>query len=289
MRPRKSIGRYVIGAVATLVLAAGLLLPAQVATARHPQTACPSQKNVQGWFNLQQVVAHGFIPEVFGSGAAMNFEREHRNAYLSLDLAAAPDSFEYTASRITEIDSSVPVTERTKCWQPSDSADVVAEFDLRLNQATSIGLNETMMFWNAPFDSNGTAIPITMFGVSRSPSTNGEYAAVVAQDLVMMPEFSGLLQIGAMPDWLDETAWHSVRITISTTSVQIEVAQGEHEYTTVLQTDLSHAPEPLGLDFSIDNEIIPGMNVPVTVDSSIDLGSLRVGSQNGHGHGHGNH
>jgi hypothetical protein len=80
-----------------------------------------------------------------------------------------------------------------------------------------------------------------------------------------------------MPSWLDATKWHSVRIRVSQTRAQIEVAQGRHWYTLVTDTPLSHAPEPLGFEFSLDNEIAPGCYGPVAAPDSLDIDSFEIG------------
>lgn len=253
-----------------VVLAAAFLLPANVASAERPDAVCVRHKRLQNWNNLPQLVAHGFNSEVFGESAALTFSRDSQDSILSLDVAATgPSTTDYMASRITEIDATLPVGERVKCWQPTDTRRVVAEFEVRFDQPVTPGLTENLMFWNAPLGQN--PIPITTIGVSRSLSTGGVYAAVVAQDLVIAPEFSGFVQVSPMPEWLDDTAWHRVRVTIAADSALIEIAQGEHAYTTVLQTALPHPPEPLGFQFSIDNEVLPGLYSPVPVGDGIDV------------------
>lgn len=275
MKTSRAVGKVLAGAIIVAVMVPGLVLTAQAADARNPHTVCVPHKSIEQWNNLNQLGAQGFYAEIHGEEAALTFNREQNDKYLSLDIAPSGDAAaDYAASRITEIDATLPVGERVKCWQPTDSRDVVAEFEVRFDQPVTPGLTENLVFWNAPFGE--TSIPITTIGVSRSLSTGGMYAAVVAQDLVLAPEFSGLMQVSPMPAWLDDTAWHRIRITISTTSARIEVAQGEHPFTTVLETALLHAPEPLGFEFSIDNEALPGMYIPVPFGDGVDVTDFEV-------------
>lgn len=268
--------RLLAGVLIAAVLTAGTLLTTDVADARRPHTVCVGHKRLQQWNNLPQLTAQGFIPELYGEEAALTFNRERGNHYLSLDLIPDGDlDAEYAASRITEIDTTAPVDERVKCWQPVEGRSVVAEFEVRFDQPATPGLTENLVFWNAPFG-GGESIPITTIGVSRSLSTGGVYAAVVAQDLVLAPEFSGLMDVRPMPDWLDDTDWHTVRVTIRTDSALVEVAQGQHGFTPVLETALLHPPEPLGFEFSIDNEAMPGLYIPVPLADGVDVAYFDV-------------
>ncbi len=268
---RRTAYQLLAGVLIAVVVAAGSLLTPEVADARRPGNVCVRNKVLQQWNNLAQMTAHGFIPELYGDEAGLTFVRERGNHYLALDLIPSGDlDADYAASRITEIDTTAPLGERIMCWQPTSKENVVAEFEVRFDQPATPGLTENLVFWNAPFDGS-ESLPITTIGVSRSLSTGGVYAAVVAQDLVLAPEFSGLMEVSPMPDWLDDTDWHTVRITITTTSALIEVAQGQHGFTPVLQTTLLRPPDPLGFEFSIDNEALPGMYIPVQAPDGVDV------------------
>lgn len=271
MKKDNLFGR-VLGSMVVLSLIVGLFaaLPAQAATYDHVR--CVRHKVIQQWNNQAQLMAHGFFVETAGDEGTLDFVRRRHNSFLSLDVATTSDFIgQYIASRITEIDTSVPVAQRTKCWQPTFRNDVVAEFQVRFEQSETPSLTEDVMLWNAPFGDN--PIPLTAIGVTRSPGSGGQYAAIIAQDLVFNPDFSysGDLTIVPMPSWLDATQWHSVRIRVSQTHAQIEVAQGRHRYTLVTRTPLAHAPEPLGFEFSLDNEIVPGYYGPVAAPDSLDV------------------
>ena len=79
-----------------------------------------------------------------------------------------------------------------------------------------------------------------------------------------------------MPAWLDDLKWHNVRIVVSEDSAVISVSQGLHPYTTVLQVSLSGTPEPLGVEFSIDNEVYPGLLGPVYVPDGLNIGYFDI-------------
>jgi hypothetical protein len=257
-------------AQATSAAAAGMTHAAPAAAAS--RYGCVPHRHIDRWNNAAQLRAQGFRRDLFGDQASMRF----RGDFLALDIASDPSSSTYTASRITEVDSSQPIEARVKCWQPTARHDVVVEFTVRFDQATvQPGMTENLFLWNAPLPPPGTSggmQPFTVAGVTRS---NGAYSAVVAEDLDLMT-FTGFVQQVPMPTWLNAAAWHKVRTTVSQTNVRIEVAQGAHHYTTILNAALPHAPEPMAFEFSLDNEAFPGFYVPVTVPDGLDIDTLDI-------------
>jgi hypothetical protein len=264
-----------------IILAAGMTHATPAAAVSTTRTApaaaasrhgCVSHRHIDRWNNPMQLEAQGFNRDLFGDQASMRF----RGDFLALDIASDPSRSTYTASRITEIDSAQPVEERVKCWQPTSRRDVVVEFTVRFDQATvQPGMTENLFLWNAPLPPPGTSggmLPFSVAGVTRS---NGSYRAVATQDLDLTT-FTGFIQESPMPAWLDAAAKHQVRTTVSQTRVRIEVAQGRHDYTTILDVALPHAPEPLAFEFSIDNEAFPSFYVPVTAPDGIDIDSLDI-------------
>jgi hypothetical protein len=264
-----------------LILAAGMthITPAAAIGATQAAPAavasrqnCVSHRHIDRWNNAAQLEAQGFNRELFGDQGSMRF----RGEFLALDVASDPNSSTYTASRITEVDSAQPVEARVKCWQPTARQDVVVTFTVRFDQATvQSGMTENLFLWNAPLPAPGTSgamWPFTVAGVTRS---NGSYRAVVAEDL-NLTTFTGFVQEVAMPTWLNAAAWHDVKTTVSQTHVRVEVAQGEHEYTTVLDAALPHAPEPMAFEFSIDNEAFPGFYVPISSPDGLDVDKLDI-------------
>jgi hypothetical protein len=264
-----------------IILAAGMtqITPAAAASTTHAVPAaaasrngCVSHRHIDRWNNPAQLRAHGFRRELFGDQASMRF----RGDFLALDVASDPSSSTYTASRITEIDSAQPIDARVKCWQPTAHQDVVVEFTVRFDQsAVQSGMTENLFLWNAPLPPPGTSgsmLPFTVAGVTRS---NGSYRAVVAEDLDLTT-FTGFVQEMPMPVWLNAAAWHSVRTTVSQTNVRIEVAQGAHAYTPVVDVALPHAPEPMAFEFSLDNEAFPGIYVPVTMPDGLDIDTFDI-------------
>lgn len=272
---RKQLFGRLAGLLALLLVGLSVAAPAQAA-APAQKDECVRHKRIENWKDLDQLDRKGFNVDLVGDQASITFDREEQHKFLSLNLAADPTSAQYTASRITEIDSTLPIDQRVKCWQPTPDTNVVVEFVVRFDQAAPPpGLTENLILWNAPFPSPGStepSIPLTAIGVTRN---GGEYAAIVAQDLDFST-FSGFLVRQPLPAWLDATDWHSVRITVSETSVLIELAQGEQDYTPVLLTELPHPVEPLGFEFSVDNEAFPGFFVPVTVPDSLDVDFLDI-------------
>src|SRR5262245_16585014 len=94
------------------------------------------------------------------------------------------------------------------------------------------------------------------------------------------------MQEAAMPTWLNAAAWHQIRTTVSQTHVRVEVAQGRHDFTSVLDAALPHTPEPMAFEFSMDNEAFPGFFVPVTAPDGLDIDTLDIRlAHNGHDNG----
>jgi hypothetical protein len=262
-------------------LAAGLAFASPSQAAPQPASAqrgdsCPVSRNINNWRSTEQLERQGFHVELFGDQGSLSFERERGQRYAALDLAADPADSTYTASRISEIDGTLPIAERTKCWEASERRAVVSEFTLRFDQAATPALTENLFFWNSPLPAVGASeptLPLTAFGISRS---QGVYQAVALQDLDFSTFTWSLYQTQPMPTWLNADDWHRVRVTISQTAVRIEVAQGRHSFTPVLEAALPHPAEPLGFEVSIDNEASPGVYAPVITPDGIDIEDLEI-------------
>ncbi|MEO7908933.1 MAG: hypothetical protein ABIV47_04725, partial [Roseiflexaceae bacterium] len=152
--------------------------------------------------------------------------------------------------------ANLPIAQRVKCWQAAPGRDIVVEFRERFDQrATPPNLAEDLFLWNAPLAGPNNPEPpqlLTAIGVSRTSAFGAPmYVAEVVQDLDLTT-FSGLLEIRPLPSWLDPAAWHNVRITLSQTYAQIEVAQGPNPFTVALRTALPHPAEPLAFELSVE-------------------------------------
>ncbi len=262
-----------------LILSMLAVAPTQAAPAannsyQYNADQCLDHKFIPFWGSRNFIEAQGFNFDIVGDQASVTFGN-----YLSLDLASDPASSEYTASRMTEIETEKPIAERVKCWQPTTNQNVVIVYRVRFDQsATPSGLTENLMLWNAPFPSTTPepALPITAIGVSRNSAFGPpQYYAQVVQDLdfgTFAPPF--ILELTPMPAWLDAGEWHRIRITLSQTTGQVDVAQGAHPFITVIEVALLHPPEPLGFEFSIDNEMFPGVTVPINIPDGLDVSYL---------------
>lgn len=267
--------------IAILILSMLAISPTQAAPAattnnRHNANQCVERKFIPFWGSRSLIEAQGFNFDIEGDQASVKFRNN-----LSLDLASNLTSSDYTASRMTEIDSEKPIADRVKCWQATPTKNVVAEYRIRFDQsAAQSGLTENLILWNAPLPSNTPepARPITSIGVSRNGAFGPpQYYAEVVQDLdfgTFAPPF--LLELTPMPSWLDAGNWHRVRITLSQTTGQVDVAQGTHPFTTVSKVALLHPAEPLGFEFSLDNEFVPGVYVPVSIPDGLDVSYLDI-------------
>jgi hypothetical protein len=273
--------------LAILILSMLAVAPTQAAPAadnghQHNTNQCLDHKFIPFWGSRNFIEAQGFNFDIVGDQASVKFRNN-----LSLDLASNPASSEYTASRMTEIDTWAPIADRVKCWQPTPTKNVVIEYRVRFDQsATPSGLTENLMLWNAPFPSTTPepAQPITSIGVSRNSAFGPpQYYAEVVQDLnfgTFAPPY--ILELTPMPTWLDAGKWHRIRITLSQTTGQVDVAQGAHPFLTVSKVALLHPPEPLGFEFSIDNEMFPGVTVPIAIPDGVDVSYLDMHMEHVH-------
>jgi hypothetical protein len=257
-----------------LVAAPTQAAPAANRAYDHSSPGCMDRKLIPFWGSRSLIEAQGFNFDIVGDQASVKFQRN-----LALDLASDSTDSTYTASRMTEIDTWKPVADRVKCWQATPSKNVVVEYRVRFDQsATPAGLTENLMLWNAPYPSTegDAARPVTSIGVSRTSALGpSQYIAQVTQDLnfgTFTPPF--VFQTMSMPTWLDAGDWHRIKITLSQTTGQVEVAQGSHPFTTVLKVALLHPAEPLGFEFSVDNEQFPGMTIPVSIPDGLDVSYL---------------
>lgn len=268
--------------LAILILSILAVAPTQAAPAannghHHNSNQCPDRKFIPFWGSRSFIEAQGFNFDIVGDQASAKFRRN-----LSLDVASNPASSAYTASRMTEIDSEMPIADRVKCWEATPTKNVVVEYRIRFDQsAAQSGMTENLILWNAPLPSAGSgemAQPITAIGVTRNAAFGvPQYSAEIVQDLdfaTFAPPF--LLDLTPMPAWLDAGHWHRIRITLSQTTGQIEVAQGARPFTTVRKLALLHPTGPLGFEFSLDNEFMPGVFVPVTIPDGLDVSYLDI-------------
>lgn len=233
---------------------------------------CRPAKIVAGIRNERQLEASGLHRDIFGSGS-LTFAREKRALYASLNVA--PDlSGNPVAARITEVDTSLPPEERTKCWQPTGESRIFAKYTIRFEQAERPpGLTENVLLWNAPFGET-TQLPMTAIGVSRSENFPG-YVATVSQDVSFTPVFSGFVQVVPMPAWLDPTEWHTVHVRLTEQEATISVVQNRQR-ATVLSVALPAPIEALAFEASVDNEVFPGIHAPISQSDTIDVAALAI-------------
>jgi hypothetical protein len=262
--------------VTLLALLAVLVLALQPAVAVAAPPQCQRTKHLDNVMNDRILQARQFHIDEAGTGD-LAYHGRGRNAYASLgleqDLSGA-----YNAARITEVDTTLPPEARTRCWQPDARFDVIAEFKIRFAQAEKpFGLTETVFLWNSPLGGD-QPLPVTSVGISRSESFPG-YNANVSQNLTFEPFAFDHLEVVPMPQWLDPTEWHTVRITLGVHDVQIEVRQGGG-YETVISTTLPEPVEPLAFELSVDNEAFPGLTVPVSVPDTLYVDSIDIRYKN---------
>lgn len=250
-----------------ILIATFALFPATPVAAQSSQ--CMPVKQIDNLQNEHVLSSRGFHTHDAGPGS-VDFLGRGAAAVAVLNLPVDP-SDEPNAARITEVDSSAPVEQRARCWQPTERFDVVAEFEVRFAQPdTPPGVTETLFLWNAPLEEN-SALPLTAFGVTRNQFFGG-YIAVAAQNFDVMT-FEGHFDLAPLA--VDPTQWHSVRVTMSVDQVMIEAAQGG-DYQTVLVSNPPQPIEPLALEYSLDNELAPGVYAPVSEPDTLEIESLSI-------------
>jgi hypothetical protein len=274
----------------TDVLASSLNQPVSYVLEKQAgKNQCTFAKFIPRFKNEKIITRNGFHIDLYGTGE-LDFSKEGHLKYATLSLA--PDlSGNYSASRITEVDTTLPPEERTKCWQPTKKWDVVVAYIVRFEQAENPGLTENLVLWNAPIGVDGS-LPFTVVGATRNQMFPG-YLAMIAQDLVIGAEPSGFIQLAPMPEWLDPTEWHFVQIRVSQQHASVAVAQAlfgfenlnyknmdngreNLNYEVVLDVDLPAPVEPLAFEFSLDNEVLPGLVIPFAEQDSLDVASLGI-------------
>jgi hypothetical protein len=262
--------------VALCALLPTMATPAAAAPAATNSAGCVPFKHLTPFASPAQLEAAGFRSEIIGPQASLAFEPDEAGGHLALDVASDPQSSTYTAARITEVDSQLPIDQRVKCWQPTGSRNVVVEYSVRFAQPSAQpGMTENLILWNAPFPSQIGAVgarPVTAVGMSR---LGGMYFAAVAQDFDNAIG-QGLFSLTPLPAWLQPTDWHRVRVTLTTRDARVELAQGERPYTTVAAVALLHQPEPLAFEFSVDNDAGGGITVPVNQPDGLDARCLVI-------------
>ncbi len=272
-----------IAILSMLAVAPTQAAPATYNSLPHTSNQCLDHKFIPFWGSRQFIEAQGFNFDIEGAQASAKFR-----ANLSLDVTnnpAHPEFHHYIASRMTEIDTAKPIADRVKCWQATPTKNVVVEYRVRFDQsAPQDDLNENLMLWNAPLAPGEPARPITSIGVSRNVALGQPmYVAAVTQDLDLNTFAEPFIfNLTPMPPWLDAGKWHRIRITLSQTTGQVEVAQGLHPFTTVLKVALLHPAEPLGFEFSVDNELSPNFTVPIHTPDGLDVSYLDIHLERAH-------
>lgn len=191
---------------------------------------------------------------------------------LRLALKANPLSNASTVARISEVDASLPVRDRVKCWQPHDQHAVTMHVLLRFKNADPPpNLTEVAFFWNAPFPTQPEDTPIlpTVIGASRD---HGMYTAVIVQNF---DGSDGLFQRRPMPEWLNVSAWHAIDIILTTTLASISVRQSGR-CTNMLSVPWLQPPGPLAAEISIDNDNFPEGHLPVLVPDWMEVQRLDI-------------
>ena len=110
--------------LAILTLSMLAVAPTQAAPAannRHQYNSsqCRNHKLIPFWGSRSFIAAQGFNFDIVGDQASAKFRNN-----LSLDLASNPATSDYTASRLTEIDTWEPIADRVKCWQATPTKSV---------------------------------------------------------------------------------------------------------------------------------------------------------------------
>lgn len=242
----------------------------RAASSSKPQSACPSSKEIDKWKSWKHLEKEDFFLQQVGAQSKIEFNKSSMSLSLGRDLTTGNAEI---FNDVTELDPEHGLGQA--CWRPTQTSMLVMEVSLRFQQAqTPPGLFENVLLWNGGQTTAGSLA--TGIGVTRSMSS--PYSAVISQDFVFGSPPTGLLRLVPMPGWLDATQWHQVRITVSHCEAAIEVIQG-NQHMVVVRQQLLHPPTPLAVDFTIDNQQIPGVNAPVQVSDTISIADVSLGYQ----------
>ena len=263
-RTRSFLPLLAVLAIMMVVVAAGTGSPAYAAA-----NQCRLHVSVERWNNQSQIEAQGFNFFVEDSGSS-TFAGE----YLRLGIAPDLDG-DYSSGRIHEVDTAAPVDERVKCWQPSETRRIEAEYRIRWGtDGVNPSLTESAYLVNAAAIDFNPQAKFTAVGVVRTPVL-GSYGAVVAQDVYATPQgqLEGFLSLRPLFE-IDPTEWHTVRLTVWEQRAKIEI---EQDGTTVIVDEQVPAPfEAMGTEFTIDNELLPGLFAPIVTGDTLDVDFYRI-------------
>lgn len=261
-----------LAVLALAVLTAALVLVAPTPTPAAAST-CRDRTNIPHW-SQKALDRLGWQTQIHSPSQA---QVTPRGQTIALDVAADPANGGYVAARITEINTSVPIADRTFCWKPTVDRDVEVSYQLRFTQAqVAQGWTQNMILWNAPMADPALPeppLPLTAFGVSRSM---GQYTAVVVQGLNLATFSADVYATPAMPSWLKADEWHQVDMRVAVDRVTIHVTQ-DGQSVVVADVPLAYRPTATGMEFSVDNEMVPGMYVPVTTPDGAEIAFYRAG------------
>ncbi|NJN55837.1 MAG: hypothetical protein HC804_14480 [Anaerolineae bacterium] len=209
-----------------------------------------------------QLEQMGFIFAVNGSGST-SFPRGQMSLNVGQDLSGNYDSALFQES--------------TKCWQPTSSSRVEAMYAIKFDSSSiNSSLTESAFLWNDPeFDIDPFA-RTTSVGVVRTPLFGG-YFAVIGQNVFIdeQGQLQGFLYLAPMPESINPTQLHKIRVTVWENSAKVEVQQ-HGPWITVAETAVPEPFEPLLAEFGNDNELFPGFFAPVAEADALQLTHLHI-------------
>lgn len=265
--------RTKIFSIAAIILAFFFTFVQPVNTIHANHTNCGPIKVVGELESQAQLVQKGYHFEFFGptGSNSLNFLSENGKDYGAFRLHSTPTT-EYTSARIQDY-----VNADDRCWD-TNIGTIVATWTIRYPQPSSPSMTENMLFWNVPFNNPQGNTNATAFGMTRSVFSDFEYAAVATVNLDSATFQSDLLQVvpaSSVAPWLDPTEWHNVITIITSNTVTISVQQGLN-FATLIHTSLpQNWQTKLGLEFSTDNEFVPGVTIPPQ-ETGFDLRMIAV-------------
>ncbi len=256
------------------------MISAQTGKEMMSKQTVEDRSSIDKWHGPQDIGDAGMLVQIKrGVQAGIQYNGDYAKFRVNPD----PASSEYTASRISEIDSRLEVAQRVKRWRPTEDMNVTGKFKIRFSDEQTT-LTYNLMLWNAPFKKE-RGIPAMSIGVTRSVVSDFEYAVVIAQNVVVNPQascFGGdvlrVVKLRETSDWLRMTEWHWVHILFAEDWARVEVQQGDKRRV-VVEEGLTKPVEALGFVFSVDNEVLPGRYQPVSArePEGFDMGYFEVG------------
>jgi hypothetical protein len=268
--------RALLRLLALLLLLASLLTFKGVTLAAPPAApalkqdvpSCKNHRQVKTW-RADKLEHEGFLRVVNGSG-----ELTFNDGDLGLFLN--PSSSQ-TLSTARVQDYLPPDQDLKRCWVATAKQDIVVDLDQRYTTPAMFGVTQNNLLWTAP-PRTAQGQTYSAFGLTRNGAFGPPQTFILMTENLNFPSFQStflrIVPLRVVAPWLNELEWFHVHMVIGVDSAEISVSQNGQ--TATVSAVLPQPPAPLGLELSADNELVPGVLVPVAARTGVIIGDLDV-------------